>query len=141
MLFRYRKLNLTSPFSNRKYLLRPIIPVSLTYKKCSIRYEALIDSGADFCIFPIEIAQKLNIRLDKKQSIYFSGLGKEVIRGYKSNIIITIGEIDCKTKIVFADMANKSGILGQNGFFDLFKVKFDLEQEEIEVLKTENQYN
>lgn len=133
MIFKYRKLNTPSPFSKQKHLLRPIIPVSLINKKCSIRYEALIDSGADFSIFPIEIAEKLNIKLDEKQCLYFSGLEKDLIKGYKSSIIIRIGEYNYKTKIIFADLTGKSGILGQDGFFSLFKVRFSYKQEEIEI--------
>ena len=32
MKFKYRKINLKDPFSDKKYILRPIIPVSLQYK-------------------------------------------------------------------------------------------------------------
>ncbi len=70
VIFKYRQINLPSPFSHRKYLLRPIISLGLSYKKSSIRYEALIDSGADFSIFPIEIAQKLGILLKKERIVF-----------------------------------------------------------------------
>lgn len=62
--FKYRKINLKDPFSNKNYILRPIIPVSLQYKDKSIHYEALLDTGADFCIFPIELANSLGISLN-----------------------------------------------------------------------------
>lgn len=133
MIFKYRRINLSSPFSLKKYLLRPIIPVSLSYKNHSVHYEALIDSGADFSIFPIEIAQKLGINLKKEDTICFSGLGDEFIEGFKSRIILRIGKLEFKTNVVFANLSGKSGILGQNGFFDLHKVKFSLLQKEIEI--------
>lgn len=31
-------------------LIRPIIPIELSYQGISIPYEVLIDSGADFCV-------------------------------------------------------------------------------------------
>ncbi|MFH0937338.1 MAG: retropepsin-like aspartic protease [Candidatus Daviesbacteria bacterium] len=133
MIFKYRKISLSSPFSRKKYLLRPIIPVSLSYKNRSIHYEALIDSGADFSIFPLEIAKMLNISLKKEDSIYFSGLGDEFMEGFKSKIILRINKLEFKTNVVFADLSGKSGILGQNGFFDLFEVKFNLLEQEIEI--------
>lgn len=135
MIFKYRSINLRSPFSLKKYLLRPIIPVSLSYKNHSVRYEALIDSGADFSIFPIEIAQKLGVNLKRENIICFSGLGDEFIEGFKSKIILIIGKLEFKTNVVFADLSGKSGILGQNGFFDLFEVKFNLLKKEIEITK------
>lgn len=47
MKFKYRKTSISSPFSERKTLVRPIIPISLKSGERSLRYEALIDSGAD----------------------------------------------------------------------------------------------
>lgn len=135
MIFKYRKLNLRSPFSQKRKLLRPIIPISLNHKNHTIRYEALIDSGADFSIFPIEIARRLNISFKKENIIYFSGLEDNLIEGFKSKIILRIGKLEIKTNIVFADLNGKSGILGQNGFFDLFEVKFNFLKKEIEIRK------
>lgn len=136
MIFKYRKINLHAPFSHKRHLLRPVIPVSLNHKNHSIRYEALIDSGADFNIFPREIAQRLNINLKKEDIIYFSGLEDNLIEGFKARVFLRIGEATFKTKVVFADLNGKSGILGQNGFFDLFEVKFNLLEKEIEITKS-----
>ncbi|OGD84430.1 hypothetical protein A3B51_03465 [Candidatus Curtissbacteria bacterium RIFCSPLOWO2_01_FULL_41_18] len=133
MKFRYRKINLIHPFLRKKYILRPIIPVSLSFQQSSIRYEALIDSGSDFNIFPTEIAQKLNINLKSRKRIYFSGIEDSSIEGHIANIFLGLGNNNLKTNVVFTDLPSVSGILGQNGFFDLFIVKFDLVREEIEI--------
>ncbi len=134
MKFKYTQVNLLSPFSKKQKLLRPIIPVSLKYKQRSIHYEALIDSGADFCIFPVEIGQKLGINFKKARKIYFSGATGEPILGLVGKIILKIGEVTFETKVVFADLAGKSALLGQYGFFDLCKIKFDFENKEIKLL-------
>jgi len=131
--FKYRKINLVHPFSHRQYILRPIIPVSLSSQSSAVRYEALIDSGSDFNIFPIEIAQKLNINLKKCKTIYFSGVENSSVKGNISSIFISINHDKLKTNVVFADLPSTTGILGQNGFFDIFKVNFDLSKEEIEI--------
>lgn len=107
--------------------------MSLKYRQRSIHYEALIDSGADFCIFPIEIAQKLGMNLNNTKSIYFAGASGDLVLGLVGKIALQIGEITFKTKIIFADLYNKSALLGQYGFFDKFKVKFDLKKAEIEI--------
>ena len=61
MRFPYRKINLENPFNSKKFILRPIIPLSIKYQDKTLRFEALIDSGADFNIFPMEIAEKLGL--------------------------------------------------------------------------------
>lgn len=133
MKFKYRKINLANPFSGKKNIVRPIIPVSLSFRNLAVRYEALIDSGSDFNIFPIEIAQKLKINLEKCKLIYFSGVEDSSVQGYISNIFISINHDIFKTNIVFADLSNATGILGQHGFFDIFTVNFDLSNEEVVV--------
>lgn len=133
MKFKYRQTNLLSPFSGKHKLLRPIIPVSIKNKQRSVYYEALIDSGADFCIFPAEIAHKLGINSKKVRRIYFSGATGEPIPGFIGKVSLQIGEITFNARIVFADLSDKKALLGQYGFFDKFTVKFDLGKEEIEI--------
>lgn len=48
-------------------------------------------------------------------------------------IYLEIGGWKFHTKVVFADLAGNTGILGQYGFFDIFVVKFDLVKKEIEL--------
>ncbi len=134
MNFKYRKINLKDPFSNKKYILRPIIPVSLRYKDKSIYYEALIDTGADFCIFPIELASNLGINILKHKVIYFSGVGGEPIRGFIADVTLSVGEIGASIKVVFAE-SGITRILGQRGFFDHFDVKLSYKKRTIEIVR------
>lgn len=132
MEFKYRRINLKDPFSRKNYILRPIISVSLRYQGRAIHYEATIDSGADFCIFPIELATNLGIKLVKQRVIYFSGVGGEPIKGFIANVILGIGEVDMSTKVVFAESGN-TRVLGQQGFFNNFDVKLSCRKEIIEI--------
>ena len=129
MKFPYRKINLKHPFSLKSFILRPIIPVSLKYGDKSLRYEALLDSGADFNIFPLEIAESLGIKFKSNKKLSFSGIGGEPITGQITEVSLGIGNKTISTKAVFAEVGN--GILGQYGFFDIFSVKFDLKNKEI----------
>lgn len=131
MKFPYRKINLSNPFNSKSFILRPIIPFSIHSKDKSLRFEALIDSGADFNIFPIEIAKKLGIILKNSDHISFAGVGGNIIDGVKAEIVLEIGVQKIKTEIVFAPIDN--GILGQYGFFDIWKVNFDLKKKIIEL--------
>lgn len=131
MKFPYRKINLQNPFSTKKFILRPIITFSIKYKDKSLRFEGLIDSGADFNIFPIEIARKLGISLKDSDHISFSGVGGNIIAGTKAEVLLEIGSCKIRTKVVFAPVEN--GILGQYGFFDSGKINFDLKNKFIEI--------
>lgn len=139
MKFKYRRINLKDPFSNKKYILRPIIPVSLQHKDKAIHYEALIDSGADFCIFPIELANNLKIKINPNRTIYFSGVGGQPLKGFIVKIRLRIGEINIFTKIVFVE-SGSTRVLGQRGFFDHFDVKLSYQKQiiEIEPIKINN---
>ena len=131
MKFPYRKINLQNPFNSKSFILRPIIPFSIRYKDKALRFEALIDSGADFNIFPIEIAKKLGITLKNDDRLSFVGVGGNIIDGMKAEVMLEIGSREIKTKVVFAPVDN--GILGQYGFFDLYQVNFNLKRKIIEI--------
>ena len=132
MKFKYRKVNLTSPFS-KQFVLRPIIPVSIHYQGKRIHYEALIDSGSDFTILPLGLAEILNIDSSKSKEILFTGVDGGIIKGIITKVNIEIGDFAYQTSIVFAEISGTIGILGQIGFFDKFVVKFDLQKEDIEL--------
>ena len=123
-----------------KGILRPIIPITLFYGKQFVIYEALVDSGADFCIFHADIAKILTIPLTKGQKRQVGGITGKLKTYYLHPITISIGGIKKSIEVGFssyiADFGH--GVLGQNGFFDLFIVKFDLLKEEIELKETVN---
>ena len=131
MKFPYRKINLKNPFNSKQFILRPIIPFSIKYKDRVLRFEALIDSGADFNIFPVEIAEKLEVTLKNSDHIAFAGVGGNIINGIKAEVMLEIGSWEIKTKVVFAPV--DSGILGQYGFFDLYQVNFNLKRKIIKI--------
>ena len=84
MKFSYRKINLQNPFNSKNFILRPIIPFSIGHQGKALRFEALIDSGADFNILPIEIAKKLGITLKNCNRLSFAGVGGKYYRWNKS---------------------------------------------------------
>lgn len=134
MKFKYLKYSLKDPLNKNKFLYRPIIPLSISNISHSVHFEALIDSGADFSIFPEEIAEKINISPKNKEKIYFSGIGDIVNEGFIAQVYLTVGKNTVKTKVIFSSALDASGVLGQYGFFDKFLVKFDLTGKEIDIL-------
>jgi hypothetical protein len=137
MKFDYFKFPLSPPstlFGNS--ILKPIIPVGITFNNRSLRFNALIDSGADFCIFDAEIGEYLNINIRTGNKEPFGGIQERgIAEAFLHQVTINIGGWDYKTIVGFTyDTAKYGfGILGQKGFFDIFVVQFDLINEVIEL--------
>jgi len=138
MKFHYHKLLL--PERSEYFgssLLKPIIPITIAIGKNEVKYAALIDSGADFCIFDAEIGEYLGIDIKNGIPVEFGGVQE---RGgstaFLHEVSLNIGGTAYKTKTGFSyDIAKHGfGILGQKGFFDVFTVKFDLRKEEIDLV-------
>lgn len=137
MKFRYRKFNL-SPFSDffGKHILKPIILIKILNDDIVLQYAALIDSGADFCIFDAGLGEYLGINITSGMEIQFGGIQSlGGAKAYIHRVTLEIGGHEFKTEIGFSYDISKNGygILGQKGFFDLFSVKFDLQKEDIEI--------
>lgn len=117
-------------------LLKPIIPIRIVVGERSLQYAALIDSGADFCIFHREIGQALGIDIESGEKLEFGGVQQaDFAKAYIHDLTLVVGGWEYKSTVGFSgEIADESyGILGQKGFFDIFIVKFDLLKEEIEL--------
>jgi hypothetical protein len=93
----------------------------------SVRSEALADTGADFCMFPLEIAQMLGLDLGRLQTIATSGVGNPANLTYCETLTIDAGNgIIFSTRVGFTAGLNRAGfgLLGQSGFFENHNVEF-----------------
>lgn len=112
---------------------RPIIPIILKSDTSFTPYPALIDSGADFCIFNKELAKLLGISLSAEK-VPFVGIGKSMVEGYWGEVQLRIGDEMYPTNVIFADISDFGhGILGQKGFFDHFDVRLSYKRQTIEL--------
>ena len=118
---------------------RPVIPIQmgLTEESAIYGYVALIDSGADICLFPSLIAKEIGI-LDITSGIKNRVLG--VVAGlsadyYMHRVVVKIGGWPYRMDVGFMSELQKVGygILGQKGFFENFVVKLNLKKGEIEL--------
>ncbi len=126
MIFRY--------FEVTPKIIRPIVPLILKSSTRVAFYSALIDSGADYCIFGLGVAEALDIKLKSQNKTKVSGVAKELIEGFLTNLEIRIGTVKYETKVIFADISDFGhGILGQQGFFDHFDVKLSYQKQTIEI--------
>lgn len=91
---------------------------------------AIVDSGADDCVFPASFAPRIG--LDYRQGAYyeFGGAGSQNQPAGFFDLALSIGTaIQYQARIGFTPALDGTGmgLLGQHGFFDRFKVQFDLQ--------------
>jgi hypothetical protein len=111
------------------------IDCSRTYKE--INSLALIDSGADTATINIEYARFLGIDLSKSKIRNIAGIGQGVIPVYEGIFPFKIKEMDVDIKVPawFVDSQNVNILLGQEVFFNKFKIKFEKDHDIFELVE------
>lgn len=119
---------------DRTKVLRPRIRVRLFHKNRFIDLLALVDSGADDCLFPLEVATELDLPLDAKNVNLYGGIGAGHISALFTHVKFGVaGEVIFPLYAGFSDAPTVVPILGQAGFFDRFEVKFNKPKEVIDL--------
>ena len=123
-------------FPNRQRVIQPLIKVVLRYQQRKHRIFALVDSGADFCLFPKDVADILGIQVRTGDSFLVTGIGGGRIPFFFHDIEILLDKHCIKTKVGFAASSiGTAGLLGQQGFFEHFVVTFDYTNNYVELKK------
>ena len=102
---------------------RPVLDFTLNYKHGRmISTTGLLDSGADYNLFPGEWCRALGINISKGIPVNISGIGSRIpLQGYRHHgIKIYLPEYSFETAIDFC-MEQGTALLGRHGFFDKFK--------------------
>jgi hypothetical protein len=133
---RYKYHQLRNKLDPNDVLLVPVIPVGLRYRDKSVVVSALIDSGADLCLFHSSIGRALGIDIENGRKIMFKTLSPEEVPVYVHPIHLFLkGEpgIDLEIGFLERDLIADGGLLGQEGFFDHFDVRFQRWQNAIHI--------
>jgi predicted aspartyl protease len=113
----------------------PTIPVTLMGPDDSIDIVAILDSGADISVLPLEVGEQLGLDLTKNRSPC-GGIGGEVdtaedhvrIRPAQGHENYTF---DIPVKVVLDSSSSIPVLLGREGFFEKFEITFDENREKI----------
>jgi hypothetical protein len=105
-------------------LARPIVQLLINYKRGKVfgPLKALLDSGADYNLFPAEIGEILGIKVKKGKVFETEGIGGKRITTYRHFGIKMFVEGYSFESFVDFTYENSMPLLGQQGFFDKFKV-------------------
>lgn len=145
MRFRYASFPAKpdAAFPARQSTSRPLLAILLEKDNHRILTYAIMDSGADHCIFPASIAGQLGINIPNPNTYVFSGTADSPQVAYFERIKATIwngepGEqpISFDLYAGFCDTLEHVGIglLGQEGFFSRFAVSFDQRNNFVDVV-------
>ena len=80
MKFDYKDVKATSSeaYPHRKKIYRPDIKVTIKHTK-SIDVYALVDSGADYCVFPSELGEYIGFDVKSGKRDVIIGIGNKTI--------------------------------------------------------------
>lgn len=132
MKFSYTKTPGSDP--NKSWFSRPIVSVILSHHQ-SITVDALVDSGADRCLFDAEIGRNIGLDIERGEVEYFGGIGSNRIQAFIHKVRLQVLGIEkiVELPVGFTENLGVSGILGQEGFFDAFRIKFEKDHDTFEI--------
>jgi anaerobic ribonucleoside-triphosphate reductase len=77
-------------FPDRQTISRPIVTVTLERGALSIATFAIVDSGADNCLFPASLAAQLGIAIPNQNTYVFSGTSEQGQIAYFETMQVTV---------------------------------------------------
>ncbi len=133
MKFRYSPA--IGVFDSRKRIVkRPILGLELKFADGTYgEVPAIIDSGADTTTLNIEYAKALGIKLEEKKEIMGIGSGKVSV--YCGQFTFKIKDLKESITVPawYVDSENVNILLGQEVFFENFRIKFEKDHETFEL--------
>ncbi len=124
-------------FPKRHSILRPYIDIAVKYQNKHQRVLALLDTGSDWCVFPAQFGELLDIPIKEGKHLPVFGISSEGI-AYFHEVTLEIGGLGHKCLVGFSydfDKMGKPPLLGHEGFFDRYEVTFNQKKETIEIKK------
>ena len=131
LAYTYIKIPPNQAFPDGRIAPRPIVKVMLVNGTAKLSCYAIIDSGADHCVFPRSFMQPLGVNALVAPVEMTTGMGSTNVPTHFVNIAIDIqGVIRFPVYAGFTSGLDRMGLglLGQIGFFDRFNVEFRLSE-------------
>ena len=131
---KYKYYGVSPLNTQRKTIKRPMVMVELFGTNGSRETLALVDSGADVSLVNLGIAKRLGIDLNDAEKRMMMGIagGQET---FLSTLAIQVEGQNEKVKIpvCFIDSPHVGVLLGQEGFFDHYRIKFEKDHDTFEI--------
>lgn len=122
----------TAVYPSGKTAYRPIVSATVIASNGNaVRSLVLLDSGADACLFPMDLADQLDLDVSRLPHFLTGGVGSNSNVTYYDTVMVDLGDgIRFEAYAAFSQGLNGVGLglLGQSGFFEQFRVEFDLKR-------------
>lgn len=105
------------------------VSIALPYQNAprTKRFEAVVDSGASRCMFNADIGRSIGLDIEAGRREETLGIsGRSCVYIHEIALYVPGGSINVKAG--FMEGLQVSGLLGMNGFFENFNVRFDLSE-------------
>ena len=113
------------PYARKGQVFYPVITASLYTTRRALSVSALVDSGASFSMFRPEIAEQLDIIIEKGKPLYLEGIAGRIL-GYLHIVRTEAAGRRFRGKIVFSREFKVSfNLIGRDNFFQYFRIVFD----------------
>jgi len=136
---KYRYTSFFPPDNTVRWIKRPVVQIEVFGPAGKRTFEALIDSGADVSLFNIQVAELLGFDLSRAKARNFVGISGGVEAFTLEEVGIQVEGIDSSIVIPvsFVRSPSVSLLLGQEGFFDAFRIKFEKDHDTFEITPVE----
>jgi hypothetical protein len=113
----------------------PVVPLAVSNEKLQkLDITALIDSGATISVFNVDLAEQLNLKIERGKEIYLGGVGGR-IKGHIHELRVEVSGKVFKLPVVFSREYRVSfNLLGRDAFFPNFKITFDEKAKTVELV-------
>ncbi len=118
----------TPAFPSGRLVRRPVLFLALRSGAHRLSCYAIVDSGADHCVFPRSFMGPLGLDPLVAPVERISGVGSSNVPTHFANVTIDLqGLVQFPVYAGFTSGLDQTGVglLGQTGFFERFKITFD----------------
>ena len=114
---------------------RPLVEVTLYQGSRQAKTSALVDSGADYCVFNVAYARLLHIDLASCKTTRMQGVSGVPMNTYTTTLAVAAeGLSTVQVPVMFVDSPGVDALIGQVGFFDQHRVSFDRGADTFEIV-------
>ena len=124
--------------SKGRMVKRPMLKLELTLKDGRKIYPlGLIDSGADQTMVNIAYAKELGVDLNKAAPRQMNGIANNSVSTLLATFPLKSPELGEEVVVpaCYVDSRNVDILIGQEGFFDTYRIKFEKDHDSFEITK------
>ena len=113
-----------------------LIPVTLKTRAGLLKVQCILDSGADFTMFPRHMAELVGLDVARAPASRSMGIeGGSGIRTWLGAIDVTIGPHPLRLRCLFSSNERTPYLLGRADLFAAFSVTFDTSRQRIRLTR------